>query len=39
MTIGGEGGEPIYIVECSTVGLDTDEVRNLDTHNIVCDLW
>lgn len=39
MTISGEGGAPIYIINWYTVDLDTGEVRNAETHSIVCDLW
>ena len=39
MTISGEGGAPIYIINWYTVNLDTGEVRNAETYRVVCDLW
>ncbi|MBQ1931761.1 MAG: hypothetical protein II347_06395 [Lachnospiraceae bacterium] len=39
MTISGESGAPIYVIEWYTVDLETSVVTKSETGSYVCDLW
>lgn len=39
MTISGESGAPIYVIEWYTVDLETGVVTKSETGSYVCDLW